>query len=122
MTSEPYRIAYDKALADLTSISETFEQLRARRKLVENAIAALQPVCASLHLTQPEHAVDAAAESSAEIATDVPGRTEEGQDESADSFSFLTVPSPLPEPDGDPFQRRVRANFRFKGISTQRSL
>jgi len=122
MTPDPYRKAYDKALEDLTSISETFEQLRARKKLVENAIAALQPVCASPQQNQHGHAVDATPDSGLEASTGVSAATEEGQDEPANSYSFLAVPSPLPDSDGDPFQRRARGNFRFRGLSTQRSV
>ena len=47
MTPDPYRKAYEKAIEDLAQISETFERLSTRKKLVENLVVALQPVFAA---------------------------------------------------------------------------
>jgi len=121
MTPDPYRKAYDKAIEDLTSISQTFERLSTRKKQVENVIAALQPIFTTMeHATQgtPSHA-----------PIETPQGVQEAQTEGLESaeppggYSFLDVPAPLPsESDGDPFQRRVRAgSFRFKGLAAQRS-
>lgn len=53
MTSDPYRKAYEKAIEDLTQISQTFERLSARKKLVENLVSAMQPIFATMeHATQ----------------------------------------------------------------------
>ena len=115
MTSDPYRKAYEKAIEDLTQISQTFERLSARKKLVENLVSAMQPIFATMeHSTQET-------QSSASIET--PQGVEEisaeahEEAEPAEGYSFLNVPAPLPtETDGDPFQRRVKAGgFRFKG-------
>ncbi|HMG84470.1 MAG TPA: hypothetical protein VK574_01930 [Terracidiphilus sp.] len=120
MTPDPYRKAYDKAVEDLTLISQTFERLSARKKLVENLVTALQPVFATKDPAQETH-------SSASIETpqDVQEISAEAHEaaEPAGGYSFLDVPAPLPtESDGDPFQRRVKAgNFRFKGHAAQRS-
>ena len=122
MTPDAYRNAYQKALADLTVICETFEQLSSRKKLVESLVSALQPIFSS---TQ-----QAASETSAVIEMPAPqsshemtAEAEEPANETTEShYSFLDVPAPLPaESDGDPFERRVKANFRFKGLAAQRS-
>jgi hypothetical protein len=120
MTPDPYRKAYEKAIEDLTQISQTFESLSSRKKLVENVVAALQPMFATM-----EHTVQAAP---SPISIEAPQETQEASAEAleatepAGGYTFLDVPAPLPsESDGDPFQRRVRANFRFKGITAQRS-
>jgi hypothetical protein len=42
MTPEPYRIAYEKALEDLSVISDKFESLNTRKRHVENLISALR--------------------------------------------------------------------------------
>jgi hypothetical protein len=119
MTPDPYGKAYEKALEDLTSISDRFTQLCARKKLVENAIAALQPVLVS---SQPAEKKENAivAQEFTHSSTEDPAAVDV-QAEPASSYSFLAVPSPLPESDGDPFQRRVRSNFHFRELSAQRS-
>ena len=115
MTTDAYRKAYETAIEDLTQISQTFERLSARKKLVENVLAALQPVFASTDT--------AASEVPPHVQMDSPQASQETQTEGSETaFSFLDVPAPLPaETDGDPFQRRVKANFRFKGLATQRA-
>ena len=55
MTPDPYRSAYEKALADLTSISERYEWLNTRKRHVENLISALQPVFSSDHQSAIEN-------------------------------------------------------------------
>ncbi len=120
MTPDPYRKAYEKAIEDLSLISETFESLITRKKLVENVVAALQPMFAAMeHASHeiPSHAPAETPQVVQEASTDALEATEP-----AGGYSFLDVPAPLPsETDGDPFQRRVRANFRFKGLTAQRS-
>jgi hypothetical protein len=121
MTSDPYRKAYEKAIEDLTQISQTFERLSARKKLVENLVSAMQPIFATMeHATQetPSHATIETPQVAHEESTSALETAEP-----AGGYSFLDVPAPLPsESDGDPFQRRVRAgNFRFKGLAAQRS-
>jgi|SRR5579863_1998663 len=121
MTPDPYRKAYDKAIEDLTQISQTFEQLSNRKKLVENVVAALRPVFAPLDQAVQENRSPAPIEIP-QTAAEAPTERVEAS-EPAGGYSFLDVPAPLPsETDGDPFQRRVRAaNFRFKGLAAQRS-
>ncbi len=121
MTPDPYRQAYEKAIEDLTLISQKFEQLSTRKKLVENLLTAMQPIFAtSANATQelPSHA----SIETAQVAQEAPTEMIEAA-EPAGGYSFLDVPAPLPtDSDGDPFQRRVKAgNFRFRGLATQRS-
>src|ERR1700760_3481397 len=93
MTPDAYRTAYDKAIDDLTQISQTFERLTNRKKLIENVLAALQPVF------DPS----AVPELPAQLQSDSSDIAEEAKAEEA-SYSFLDVPAPLPaETDGDPF-------------------
>ena len=120
MTPDPYRSAYQKALEDLTVIAEKFEQLSNRKKHVENLVLALQPIFSSAQHDAPVSA------SVLEMPTPptsqgVSTETQEPGDEAEHRFSFLDVPAPLPESDGDPFERRVKANFRFRGLAAQRS-
>ena len=121
MTPDPYRNAYEKALSDLTVICETFEQLSSRKKLVESLVSALQPIFSSTQQATPESSSILempAPESSHEMNVE----TQESADEAEHRYSFLDVPAPLPtETEGNPFERRVKANFRFKGLATQRS-
>jgi hypothetical protein len=120
MTPDPYRNAYQKALADLTVIGETFEQLSNRKKLVESLVSALQPIFSSTRQALPENSSVIempAPQSSHEMSTEA----QEPANETESHYSFLDVPAPLPESDGDPFERRVKANFRFRGLATQRS-
>ena len=120
MTPDPYRNAYEKALADLTVIADRFEQLRTRKKSVENLIAALQPIFISAQQAPPEATAISQVEMQ-HIQQNSSQETEEVASEPAGSYSFLDVPAPLPESDGDPFERRTKASFRFKGLSVQRS-
>ena len=121
MTRDPYRKAYEKAIEDLTQISQTFERLSTRKRLVENLLTAMQPMFATVEpATQQTHS---------HAQTETPEVAQEASIEAletaepAGAYSFLDVPAPLPtESDGDPFQRRVKAgNFRFKGLTAQRS-
>jgi len=111
---QPYQNAYDTAIAELTEIAAVFEKLRVRKIQIENLVQALQPYFgveqnpAATH-EQPGTVVP-------EIAASEAGPPE--------GYSFRDVPNPLPdisETGGDPFQRRVKATFRFKGLATQRS-
>jgi len=118
MTPQPYQIAYDTALAELSEIAASFEQLRARKMLLENAIHALSPFFASVE----EGATQVSAtesENQAILAENAGADAEQPQE-----YSFRDVPSPLPdlsETGGDPFQRRVKSGYRFKGFAMQRS-
>jgi hypothetical protein len=114
MNAQPYQNAYDTAINELTKIAATFEQLRVRKTQIETLVLALQPFFGEgqvpAAVPQPASAVVpeiAAAESA----------------EPSEGFSFEDVPNPLPdvsETGGDPFQRRVKATFRFKGLAAQR--
>jgi len=112
MTPDPYRIAHEKALEDLALIEARVEWLNTRKKHVENVIKALQPVC-----SPTEQAIHG---SSVEESQQVSAEAEQSPSEVADNYSFLNVPAPLPQSDGDPFQRRVKASFRFRGLAAQR--
>ncbi len=121
MTPDPYRQAYEKAVEDLTLISQKFEQLSTRKMQVESLLTAFQPILARF-----EHAGQ---ESLSHATVGIPEPAQQDPADTLESaeppggYSFLDVPAPLPtESDGDPFQRRVRAGgFRFKGLTAQRS-
>jgi len=120
MTPDPYRSAYEKTLEDLSVISDRFESLNTRKRHVENHISALQPVFASdqqLALENPTSTAATVPTSPLEISAETQEPTSAGEE----SYTFLDVPAPLPVGDGDPFERRVKASFRFKGLSAQRS-
>jgi hypothetical protein len=120
MTPDPYRTAYEKALADLSFIAERYEWLNTRKRHVENLISALQPALDPGTQSAPENStstVTAFPTSPQEITAE----TAEPASEAEEKYSFLDVPAPLPESDGDPFERRVKASFRFRGLSAQRS-
>jgi hypothetical protein len=116
MTPDPYRQAYEKAIEDLALISQKFERLCTRKKLVENLVTALEPVFNSDMQSTPEASAPVEIpQAPQEVAAEAESPTEPPA-----GYSFLDVPAPLPEGDGDPFQRRVRGNFRFRGLSVQR--
>jgi len=120
MTPDPYRSAYEKALEDLSIISDRFESLNTRKRHVENLISALQPVFASDH----QFAAETPASTAAMVPTstqEISAETEPTSETEENNYTFLDVPAPLPASDGDPFERRVKASFRFKGLSAQRS-
>lgn len=125
MTPDPYRVAYDAALAEIAEIAGKFEQLRTRKVQIENLIGVLQPMVpaegggseAASAVSAP--APDAASEEAP--AAEVASAPEASEAESELSYSYLNVPNPLPEGDGDPFQRRMRSSFRFRGLAAQRS-
>ncbi len=121
MTPDPYRNAYEKALADLTIISDRFESLNNRKKLVENLVSALQPVFASSHQAAPRSLQCAECNRSGRSAGDHCRSTKNQTPRSKRSTHFLMSPLPSRESDGDPFERRVKANFRFRGSRAQRS-
>lgn len=123
MTPDPYRVAHETALAEITEITAKFEQLRTRKSQIENLIAVLQPIFAAEGMgseavpAPPSPAQNALQEEPAAAqldATQTPGREEQG------TYSYMNVPNPLPAGDGDPFQRRVKTNFRFRGLAAQR--
>lgn len=119
MTPVPYRIAYEKALADLSIIAERYEWLNTRKRHVENLISALQPVFASGNQSALENSAGAATVPT--TPQEITAEAEVPASEAVDNYSFLDVPAPLPASDGDPFERRVKASFRFKELSAQRS-
>ena len=122
MTPDPYRIAYEKALTEISDLTAKFEQLRARKGHVEHLIAALQAIVSSE--SSRSQAIPAMPKPMQDEMqredTAAPVEVAE-QSEAQSEYSYLEVPTPLPQGDGDPFQRRVRTSFRFKGLSAQRS-
>lgn len=122
MTPEPYRVAYETALAEITEIAAKFEQLRTRKGQIENLIAVLQPIFADA----PEgvSAVPLPQQTAGTEETPIPQLLEAIETPAADEptgYSYLNVPNPLPTGDGDPFERRVKTSFRFRGLAAQRS-
>ena len=117
MNAQPYQIAYDTAINELTQIAAAFEQLRARKTQIENLVQALQPFFAEGQVPAaltPQQPTELRPELAPQEGTEPP-----------EGYSFRDVPNPLPdvsETGGDPFQRRVKATFRFKGLATQRAL
>lgn len=120
MTPHPYQNAYDTAIAELNQITQRFEQLRARKGQIEGLIQALQPffgetqTAVSGRISEP---ISASAHGEIPQAASLDAEPPEG-------YSFHDVPNPLPdisETGGDPFQRRAKANFRFRGLAAQRS-
>jgi len=120
MTTDPYRVAFESALAEVTKIAAKFEQLRIRKSHLENLVAALQPVFSG----EIGDTASAAAQQSPvqeESGPQLVNETESPVGEEQASYSYLDVPAPLPAGDGDPFQRRVKTTFRFKGLAAQRT-
>jgi len=119
MTPQPYQNAYDTAVTELTEIASRFEQLRALKALLEAAVHALEPFFSSTEEVMAQSSTGGDADSQM-----VAGEGEAVVGEMAEEYSFRDVPSPLPEiaeTGGDPFQRRVKTSFRFKGFAAQRS-
>jgi hypothetical protein len=115
MNPHPYRNAYDAAINELTDITAAFERLRTRKSQIEGLVLALQPFFDSQAPAPTQHA-ELPEPRSAELTAD--------DAEPPAGYSFRDVPNPLPdisETGGDPFQRRVKTTFRFKGLATQRS-
>ena len=113
MNPQPYQNAYDTAIDELTRIAAAFEKLRARKSQIENLVQALQPFFGEGQSPAAAHQPPAVVPQIAASAEEPP-----------EGYSFRDVPNPLPdvsETGGDPFQRRVKATFRFKGLATQRS-
>jgi hypothetical protein len=114
MNAQPYQNAYDTAIHQLTEIAAAFEQLRVRKTQIESLVLALQPFFGEGQV--PASVPPQASAVLPEIAASEAAEPPEG-------FSFEDVPNPLPdisETGGDPFQRRVKATFRFKGLAAQR--
>src|SRR5437016_1877513 len=88
MTPDPYRNAYQKALTDLTSISETFEQLSIRKKHVEKLVMALQPIFSSTRHDAPASA-SIVEMSAPQASEEVSKEIQESADEADHRFSFL---------------------------------
>jgi hypothetical protein len=118
MTTEPYRIALETALAEITEITTKIEQLSVRRGHVKTLIATLQPMFAADSDQAEGFAADQTPEPEGKsgVGTGEAFLESDGPAE----YSYLQVPAPLPESDGSPFERRVKATFRFKGLATQR--
>jgi hypothetical protein len=121
MTTDPYRVAYESALAEITEITAKFEQLLARKGQIENLITVLQPMCAAEEgtlerlSTAPVPRPEALPEEKSAPEIDRPAA------QGPASYSYLDVPNPLPDGTGDPFQRRGRGSFRFRGLAAQKS-
>ena len=116
MDPQVYKNAYDTAINDLTQIATAFEKLRVRKVQIETVVQALQPFLGEGHTQQA-----AVHEQSAAVVPEIAASAVEPPE----GYSFRDVPNPLPdvsETGGDPFQRRVKATFRFKGLATQRSV
>ena len=88
-----------------------------RKTKIENLVQALQPFFAEGQVpatSAQQQPGDVQPELAAQEGTEAP-----------EGYSFRDVPNPLPdvsEAGGDPFQRRVKATFRFKGLATQRAV
>ena len=119
MTSHPYQNAFDTAINELTDIAAKFEQLRARKEKIESLVQALQPFLGDLSQVQPQ--VSTTAHDPVSVAVPQIAASEA---EPSMGYSFRDVPEQLPdasETGGDPFQRKGKATFRFRGLATQRS-
>lgn len=123
MLPDPYRVAYESALSEVTEIAAKFEQLRVRKSQLENLVAALRPVVAAEAGGAEISTSSTSAQLDATEGHPGPHLLNENDAPAGEGsgFSYLDVPNPLPENDGDPFQRRVKTAFRFKGLATQRS-
>ena len=122
MTPNPYQTAYEAAIVELNDISARFEQLRMRKGQVEHLIVALQSVFGSQDGAIAEAPLPAKSNQAPGPAeTPEPAVEIAAQAEPPAGYSYMDVPNPLPESDGDPFQRRVKTSFRFKGLAAQRS-
>jgi hypothetical protein len=119
MTPHPYQNAYDTAITELNQIVQRFEHLRARKSQIEGLIQALQPF-----FGEPQAVLEGVPDSiSTPAHAEIP-QTAHMDAEPPEGYSFRDVPNPLPdisETGGDPFQRRAKANFRFRGLVAQRS-
>jgi hypothetical protein len=117
MTTDPYRIAYEKAVSEVAEISAKLEQLATRQSLLDALVAALQPYFTNQneHTETPSDSFDH--ETTAPTAAPTES-VEEGEIQT--QYSYLEVPNPLPQSDGNAFERRVKTTFRFKGLATQR--
>jgi len=114
MNPQPYQNAYDTAINELTQIAATFEKLRVRKSQIETLVHALQPFFGE------NQGPAIAGQTSTEVVPELTA----GEVEPPEGYSFREVPHPLPDASdaaGDPFQRRMKATFRFKGLATQRS-
>ena len=115
MNPQPYQIAYDTAINELTQIAATFEKLRVRKAQIESLVMALQPFFGEEQMP--------AAPAGQQHSTEIPALAA-SESNPPEGYSFRDVPNPLPdasETGGDPFQRRMKATFRFKGLAAQRS-
>jgi hypothetical protein len=118
MTSHPYQNAFDTAINELTEMTATFERLQARKTQIEGLILALQPFFGDSPQVQPH--LSATVQESTSLA--VP-EVVASDAEPPEGYSFRDVPNPVPDasdPEADPFQRRMKATFRFRGLATQR--
>ncbi len=119
MTLSPYQIAYEQAAVELTELMDRFEQLRSRKGKLETLIAAFRPLI-DRNGQAPSAEVRPAEQSAhfpAQNSEPEYGTTEELPEPAG--YSFADVPNPLPdiaETGGDPFQRRVRSGYQFRGL------
>jgi hypothetical protein len=118
MTPHPYQNAFDTAINELTQISADFERLRARKVQIEGLIQALQPFFAETPQEHPNVSTAVQEPTTPELSA-----LHASDAEPPEGYSFRDVPNPVPdasEPEADPFQRRMKATFRFRGLATQR--
>lgn len=118
-TLNPYQNAYEQAALDLTELMDRFEQLRSRRQKLENLIEAFRPLFEQNGHSRSTEA--RFAEPLTHSAESRPALEHETSQEFAgpSDYSFGNVPNPLPdisETGGDPFQRRVRSGYQFRGL------
>lgn len=118
MKPDAYRVAYEAALTEITEIARRFEQLRARKNLVENLMVALHEVFPA---ETAETAATAPANRSGSEPAPSPVPANEAEPEQEMSYSYLQVPNPLPQRDGNAYCGRVKTSFRWKGLAAQRS-
>jgi hypothetical protein len=123
MTPDPYRIAYETALSDISEITAKVEQLRVRKNHLEHLITVMQSIFASdaSRLESVSASAEPAREAMPMGKAAAPVETTAPEAEAPSDYSYLDVPNPLPESDGDPFQRRAKTSFRFRGLTSQRS-
>jgi hypothetical protein len=119
MTPDPYLNAYETARTELAQITMRFDQLRARKSHIENLVVVLQQTLGAHGQPTIEPQAEMEAMSSQRAQETAPHVAEQTEPENY-SFHQVPSPSPLSESSGDPFERRVKTSFRFRGISAQR--
>ena len=115
MRQDVYGVAYAEANAELSVISNRFEQLRVRKEHLEGVIRAISDVL-GVEAPAPTQATSPRQAALPQSPPPIPP-TLKNADPTA--YSFNQVPVPLPdvaETGGDPFQRRVRNALKMNGL------